>query len=193
MNNSKDNLSIIVAISRNTNGIGIKGQLPWSLTSDLKRFRKLTTSTIDTNKQNAIVMGRKTWDSLPPKYKPLSNRINVVLSRNPTVRAALSTHTSVRAAGSLDEALSMLTDVEHIFIIGGQSLYEETVQHPHCTRAYITLVDGEYECDAFFPKSLTLNGFVETIVSPVQIEKDISFQYIQLDCKRHLLHESSIY
>jgi dihydrofolate reductase len=174
-------ISIIVAVSRITNGIGIKGQLPWHLTSDLKRFRELTISTVDTNKQNAIVMGRKTWESLPLKYRPLPNRVNVVLSRDPIFRASLSTHTNVLTAGNLDEAFSALTSVEHIFIIGGQSLYEEAVQHPRCTRVYITLVDGEYECDAFFPVSLTSFGFIETIVSPIQIENNISFQYIQLD------------
>ncbi|EQC25448.1 hypothetical protein, variant [Saprolegnia diclina VS20] len=180
-------LSMIVAVARATNGIGIKGQLPWRLAGDLKRFRELTTSTADATKQNAVVMGRKTWDSLPPKHRPLPGRVNVVLSRNPAVRAALSAQTGVLAAGDLDEALGALTDVEHVFIIGGQSLYEEAAQHPRCTRAYITLVDGEYECDAFFPKSLASCGFVETSVSPAQIEKDILFQYTQLDRKHEEL------
>lgn len=70
-------------------GIGHAGGLPWRLRQDMAFFKKMTTNTVDSNKQNAVIMGRKCWDSIPVKFRPLSNRINVVLSRTLTGEKAL--------------------------------------------------------------------------------------------------------
>ncbi len=63
-------------------GIGKDGTMPWNLPGDMAYFKALTTQTRDSNKQNAVIMGRRTWDSIPAKFRPLSNRINIVLSRS---------------------------------------------------------------------------------------------------------------
>lgn len=62
-------------------GIGMNGNLPWKLKTEMAYFSRMTSKTNNENKRNVVLMGRKTWDSIPPKYKPLSNRINMVLTR----------------------------------------------------------------------------------------------------------------
>lgn len=73
---------LVVAATKNGLGIGKDGQLPWKLPGDMAYFRELTSRTRDSTKQNAVIMGRKTWDSIPAKFKPLKGRINIVLSRS---------------------------------------------------------------------------------------------------------------
>lgn len=74
----------IVAISQD-GGIGSNNTLPWKLKEELKHFQDVTTSTQDSSKKNAVIMGRKTWDSIPNKFKPLKNRINIIVSTTLTL------------------------------------------------------------------------------------------------------------
>lgn len=74
-------LHIVVAATKKL-GIGKGGGMPWKLPGDMAYFKDLTTRTADSSKQNAVVMGRKTWESIPPKFRPLPGRVNVVLSRS---------------------------------------------------------------------------------------------------------------
>ena len=85
--------SVVVASCKHTRGIGVGGKLPWSLRGDMQYFKQLTRSTADPLKRNAVIMGRKTWQSIPEKLRPLADRVNVVISRNgriipttPTIR-----------------------------------------------------------------------------------------------------------
>ena len=79
--------SIIVAFDSQY-GIGKNGQLPWSLPSDLKHFKEITTAVTDPAKKNAVIMGRKTWESLPEKFRPLPGRVNMVLSQRGELKSA---------------------------------------------------------------------------------------------------------
>ncbi|MGE4169564.1 MAG: dihydrofolate reductase [Candidatus Margulisiibacteriota bacterium] len=132
--------SIVVAHDAKR-GIGIQNTLPWRLKADMAYFKHLTT-TAAAGKQNAVIMGRKTWESLPEKFRPLPDRLNLVVSRS-------------KQAGffSLDQALARANeaDIDHIFVIGGSALYHEMIRHPHCTRLYITELQETVNCDAFFP------------------------------------------
>ena len=76
------NFSLIVAATIPEFGIGFNGTIPWRVAEDLKFFKETTSSTNDRNKKNAVIMGRKTWESIPPKYRPLKDRFNIVLTRN---------------------------------------------------------------------------------------------------------------
>jgi len=109
--------SIILAVD-NENGIGKCGDLAWSIPEDMKYFKDTTTNTKDPKKQNAVIMGRKTWESIPKKYRPFKNRKNFVLSRS----YENGTHNPDGAAQYSDfdaclEAVSAMNDVEEIFVI----------------------------------------------------------------------------
>ena len=127
-------VSLIVACT-GEGGIGKDGQLPWRLPGDMAYFKRVTTggSAADAGtgeKLNAVVMGRKTWDSIPAKFRPLAGRVNVVLSRNP---GALGLPADVLGATSLPDALSAVddrADIDQCFIIGGAEVYREALKLP---------------------------------------------------------------
>src|SRR3990172_2849902 len=127
----------IIAAADKKMGIGIGNKLPWKLAGDLKYFSETTTKA-SPGKMNAVIMGRKTWESLPEKHRPLAGRLNVVLSRN-----ELPLPDGVLRASSLDDAFEKLSapprhegglrraDVDEVFVIGGASLDEQAIHHPH--------------------------------------------------------------
>ena len=135
-------------------GIGKANGLPWpKLRGDLAHFRRVTTSTVKEGARNAIVMGRKTWESKEVGGKPLPKRLNVVVSRNP-----LTVPEGVVAARSLDEALAV-RDVETIFVVGGAGLFQEALADARLRYVYLTRVEGRFDCDVKMP-DLDARGYV---------------------------------
>ena len=128
-------ISIIVAISDDY-GIGKNNELLWHISEDLKRFKKLTSG-------NAVIMGKKTWESLP--RRPLPGRKNIVLTDDPNE----SIENSVTAY-SIDDALDKCGPAEEIFIIGGGSIYRQFM--PIADRLFITHVHKKAPADIFFPE-----------------------------------------
>jgi len=127
-------ISLVVAHSSNR-VIGRDGGLPWHLPTDLRRFRELTTGGV-------VVMGRKTFESLPDAYRPLPDRRNLVISSNPGYAAA-----GAEVLPSLGAALERCG--RDCFVIGGGATYAQAL--PHCRRVYATEIDGTCEGDTFFP------------------------------------------
>jgi dihydrofolate reductase len=163
--------SIVVAHDKNR-GIGINNQLPWKLPSDMAYFKSLT-STAKKSKRNAVIMGRKTWESIPEKYRPLEGRFNIILTRNNTYQTPENTCT----AANLEKALQFCDDtIESIFVIGGGELYKEAIAHPDCKTLHITVIDKAFKCDAFFPEYK--DKFSETVKSEKKTEKLTSFSFI---------------
>ena len=131
-----DNVSIIVAVAQN-NAIGFKNQLLYRLPNDLKRFKALTTG-------HTIIMGRKTFESLPKGALP--NRRNIVLTRQEGVH-----YENAECYRSLEEALMQCDYTEDLYIIGGGELYKQTLGL--AARIHLTIVDDTpTEADAFFPE-----------------------------------------
>lgn len=132
-------ISIIVAMGKNR-VIGKNGKLPWHIPEDLKHFKKVTFG-------HAVIMGRKTFESIG---RPLPGRRNIIVTRNASFRPA-----GVTVAHSVDEALSV-AGAENAFIIGGAELYQQSLDR--ADRLYLTLVEGEFDGDTFFP-SFDLSAF----------------------------------
>ena len=134
-------------------GIGKANGLPWpKLRGDLAHFRRVTTSTVKDGARNAIVMGRKTWESKEVGGKPLPKRLNVVVSRG-----ALVVPDGVVAARSLDEALA-IKDVETIFVVGGAGLFQDALVDDRLRYTYLTRIEGRFDCDVKMP-DLDARGF----------------------------------
>lgn len=132
-------------------GIGKDGSIPWRLPEDMARFKSLTASTQDAVRNNAVVMGRKTWDSLPGRFRPLPGRRNIVLTRN-----AFASIDGAVGAGSFEAALRVAEDmgVEKIWVIGGAEIYSSALQHPECEGLDVTRLKERFACDVFFDASL---------------------------------------
>lgn len=152
-------ISIIVAVSEDW-GIGKNNELLWHISEDLKRFKKLTTG-------NSVIMGKKTWESLPKK--PLPNRKNIVLTDNPheTIDNAITAY-------SLEDSLAKCTPGEEIFIIGGGSIYRQFM--PISDRLYITHVHKKAPADIWFPE-IDLNVWEITEEADFEITESINIPY----------------
>lgn len=129
INKANPTIAIIVAALTPELGIGINGKLPWRLKQEIKYFRDVTSKTTSSGNINAVVMGRRTWESIPAKFRPLSNRLNVVLTRQK--QEGESSDDDVIYSSSLEEAFKSLEqypkNIEKVFIIGGADVYNQCI------------------------------------------------------------------
>ncbi|KAI3978846.1 hypothetical protein MKX01_016021 [Papaver californicum] len=145
---------VVVAATRSM-GIGKDGKLPWRLPSDLKFFKEVTMGTSDPSKKNAVVMGRKTWESIPMEYRPLPGRLNVVLTRSGSFDIAIAEN--VISCSSMVSALELLAaspyclSIEKVFVIGGGQVLREALNAPGCDAIHFTEIEANIECDTFIP------------------------------------------
>ena len=129
-------ISIVAAVARG-GVISRGGAIPWWLPEDMQRFRTLTMG-------HPVVMGRRTWDSLPARFRPLPGRRNVVVTRNRAWHAD-----GAERAGSVADALRLLGSAPQVFVIGGGELYADAF--PLADELLLTEIDAEVEGDTFFP------------------------------------------
>ncbi len=115
--------------------IGIKGEIPWKIPADLRRFRKLTTG-------HPVIMGRKTFESIG---RPLPDRVNIVLTKQPDYHAE-----GCLPARSLEAALLLAEPAGEVFICGGEEIYRQTL--PLAGKLYLTILEQDYAGDALFPE-----------------------------------------
>lgn len=130
------NLIVATDIKR---GIGKSGTIPWNVPEDLKFFK-------ETTQYSCVIMGRKTWDSLP--VKPLKTRINIVISSTLKV-----SHPEVIVVKSPQEALNATTTfLRDVYIIGGAEIYKWYLENTKMDRLYVTQIPKDYSCDTFLPE-----------------------------------------
>lgn len=132
-------LSIIVAVSEN-NVIGKDNRLIWRLPADMKFFKEKTTG-------HVIITGRKNYESIPEKFRPLPDRKNIVITRQKNYQAP-----GAIVVSSIENALKYVSENhanEEVFIIGGAEIYRQTISA--CKRIYLTRIHHSFEGDAFFP------------------------------------------
>jgi dihydrofolate reductase len=154
-------LTLIAAVARN-GAIGRDNQLLFRIPGDLPRLKRLTLG-------HPVIMGRKTWDSLPPKNRPLPGRLNIVVTRNRAWHAegAVTAH-------SLEDALEHTRGAQQAFVIGGAELYALAL--PQADRLDLTEVDQDAEGDAFFP-AWQREAFVEVEREPYPASESTPFSY----------------
>jgi len=155
-------VSIIVAVSDDW-GIGKDNELLWRISEDLKRFKRLTVG-------KAVIMGKKTWESLP--IRPLPGRTNIVLTDLPheQIEGALTVY-------SIEDALNKCSAEEEAFIIGGGSVYRQFM--PFADRLYITHVRRNAPADIFFPPiDMTVWKTVSEEDFPENETNDIPYKYV---------------
>ena len=132
-------LSLIVAMTKDR-VIGKDNDLPWPMIKeDMKHFKKTT-------KGHPVIMGRKTWDSIPEKFRPLPGRLNIVVTRNADLKLDGAT-----VFNHVDEAIDFALEQDpDSFVIGGSSIYEAAL--PKAGQIYLTIIKGSYEGDTHFPE-----------------------------------------
>ena len=132
-------MQLHLIFARAANGvIGRQNALPWHLPEDLARFKQLTMGC-------PVIMGRKTWDSLPARFRPLPGRLNVVMTRQSAWQAD-----GAQCAHSLEQAITLCQSHAHVWVIGGADLYAQAL--PLADSAEVTEIDQAFEGDAFAPQ-----------------------------------------
>jgi dihydrofolate reductase len=130
-------LHLIYARARN-GVIGKDNQMPWHLPEDLAHFKRVTLG-------QPVIMGRKTWDSLPPRFRPLPGRLNIVITRQTDWQAE-----GALRASAIEDAMRLCGDVPDAWIIGGAEIYRQA--EPLASSAVVTEIDRDVEGDAFAPE-----------------------------------------
>ena len=166
-------LTLIVAATVR-NGIGSKGTLPWPmLKKEMAYFARVTKRVVpptipsdapkDIPRRNAVIMGRKTWDSIPPNFRPLKDRTNIVISSKTREQLASPPGPDVLVAADIAAGLRALEarvqsgeapPATAAFVIGGASVYEAALRLPQTKRILLTRIRRDYECDTWFPVDL---------------------------------------
>jgi dihydrofolate reductase len=131
-------ISLIAALGKNR-VIGKNNDLPWHLPDDMKYF-------MNTTKAHHVIMGRKNYESIPEKFRPLPNRTNIVVSRQKNYQAPNCTLVNSLEAGI---ELARKAGEQELFIIGGAEIYSQALQY--ATRLYLTEIDEVIEGDTYFP------------------------------------------
>ena len=134
----RKNPVILIAAIQKDRGIGYQGKLLYSIKDDMKHFVEQTTG-------HAVIMGRKTWESIPEKYRPMKDRMNIVVTRNKKYQAS-----GAKVVHRFYEALEQAPEKGKIFIIGGGKIYRQALSYADTLE--LTIIDGNKNADAFFPE-----------------------------------------
>ncbi len=167
-------VALVAAVARGA-VIGLHGGLPWPpLREDLAHFRSLTTG-------HPVVMGRRTWDSLPDRFRPLPGRRNVVVTRDPAWQRE-----GAERAGSLAEALALLAAEPVVFVIGGGEIYAAAL--PLADALELTEIDADVPGDTFFPP-FDRSAFLEVRREPGVTEDGTPFAFVTYERPRGSVDE----
>ena len=184
-------VSLIVAKESN-NGIGFNGDLLFRIKKDMSYFKDITSNVSQPNLKNAVIMGRKTWLSIPPQFRPLENRQNVVLTRINLLEKDQGVDSSIMIENNLKTAIDKLKEmpyISEIFIIGGYQIYKEAIENNLIDKLYITQISYSLpleKIDTFLPEiDYSQWTLVETspshtqsvLIVPLNLKKEITFNF----------------
>lgn len=162
-------ISLILACTLD-GGIGYDNKIPWYIPSDLRKFKTITTKCKHKNKINAVIMGRKTWESL---NKPLANRLNIVVTSNPYYKVnddnVTVTHSVIAAIHCAKKAY-----VENVFVIGGTDIYNLFLE----SEIYYSLIDKLYLSVLFYDNYMATNKKIniDSIFHKFKLFKDPAYK-----------------
>jgi dihydrofolate reductase len=162
----KNRISLIVAADKD-NGIGIENKLLCRLPDDLKYFKKITSN-------HTIVMGRKTYESIG---SPLPDRNNIILSKNINYQVEGCT-----IINSIPELLNYISRTEEVFIIGGGSIYAQTIMY--ASKVYMTCIEHKFEADSYFPQINTDKDWKVTKVEKHDVDERHKYAFSFLTYER---------
>jgi dihydrofolate reductase len=151
-------ISLIVAMASNR-AIGLNNKMPWHLSADLKKFKKITMGA-------PILMGRKTYESIG---RPLPGRTNIIISRNQSYSQA-----GCLVFNDIDQALASCGDAKEVFVIGGSDFYQSML--PVADTLYLTQIHQEFPGDTFFPE-IDPEQWTEVEREDIQDDPDVAFNY----------------
>jgi len=160
-------ISLIGAIGKNR-ALGKSGELLWHIPEDMKRFKELTLG-------HPVIMGRKTWESLPERFRPLPGRTNIVVTRQAGYKAE-----GAQVVDGLSDAFLTAQDAEgasETFVIGGSEIYTSAL--PYATRLYLTLIDATADADVFFPPYE--NEFSKIISNEMLESNGLHYRWLTLE------------
>ena len=165
---------VIVCVD-NQSGIGKSNSLPWTIKEDMLFFKQKTLEIKNKKKKNCVIMGRKTYQSIPKKYRPLKNRINIVLSKSNVIEDEETENFKIFQ--ELDDVLIFVKKnkkkIENCYVIGGSSIYKLFIERDLINDYYINSVNKNYECDIFFPKVNLFNYKLNSTRSIIVNKTDI--------------------
>lgn len=177
MNEKVFKINAIVAMCNSNYGIGLNGTLPWRLPKDLKFFAQVTKFTKDKTKSNAVIIGRKTWHSLPTISRPLPNRVNIIISNTITSKSELMANQKanlddIHICKSYSDAIDLISKelshrIENVYVIGGSQLYQSAFEYKNFNRLYLTRVYSDIKCDTF----LQPKNFLQSFQKVTEIDK----------------------
>ena len=165
---TKPRISIIVAHSKNL-VIGRHNDLIWEIPDDHLRFKKITMG-------HPVVMGRKTWESIPEKFRPLPGRANFVITRDGSYEA-IGAVVTTNLEDALSQAKVAAGGSEEVFIVGGGEIYKQAL--PITNRLYLTIIDKEVEGDTSFPEYKDL--FTKKIYEEHKEFEGLKYSYLTLE------------
>lgn len=168
------NFNIIVAKTYLNNGIGYHKNIPWLLKDDLNYFKNITTTNNISNQYNSVIMGKNTFNSIP--NTPLKNRYNIIVSN--TLYHTNDDTKYIKYVKTLNNAIEVASKLsDNIYIIGGQQIYSEAINHKLCNKLYITDIYNNYTCDTYFPQ-INNNIYKLTNISEHKIENFINYRFL---------------
>ena len=184
-------VSLIVAKESN-NGIGFNGDLLFRIKKDMSYFKDITSNVSQPNLKNAVIMGRKTWLSIPPKFRPLENRQNVILTRSNILEKDRDVDSSIMIENNLKTAIDKLIEmpyISEIFIIGGYQIYKEAIENNLIDKLYITQISYSLpleKIDTFLPEidysqwklvDSSPSYTQPVLIVPLNLKEDITFSF----------------
>jgi dihydrofolate reductase len=165
-------------------GIGLNNKIPWNIPEDMELFKKITTDVNCYIKKNAVIMGKNTWNSLP--YKPLKNRINIIITSKPNEIKA--DDKSIVVCKNFDDAIDYCEKsvlINKIFVIGGKSLYDLCIDNEYyfnmIENVHLSIVKDNYICDTYINLKKIINKFKKYDINDIIFNSNfIYIKYLNL-------------